>query len=276
MRTLLLPDDQRYAAMSAVDLRKHFLLENLFSNGRIELVWCDVDRAIIGSAVPGTEPLTLAAEADMRCDYFCERREMGILNIGDGGWVRVDGQTYRLENLDCLYVAMGCRDIRFSSDKAETPAKFYLLSYPAHCAYPVALARKSDATAVRLGSAATCNSRTIYKYIHLDGIRSCQLVMGFTLLDVGSVWNTMPAHTHLRRSEVYLYFNLDPAARVFHLMGRPDETRHLVVANQQAVISPPWSIHAGAGTAAYAFCWGMGGENQVFTDMDAVPVSQLV
>ena len=276
MRTLLLPDSQRYAAMNAAALRADFLIDNLFVPGQIELVWCEADRAIIGSAVPITGSLTLQAPAEMRSTSFCERREVGILNIGSRGTVTVDGREYCLDNLDCLYIGMGCKNISFTSQLPDSPSRFYLLSYPAHSRYPVALARKADAQAVKLGNAATCNSRTIYKYIHPDGIPSCQLVMGFTQLDSGSVWNTMPPHTHLRRSEVYLYFNVPADARVFHLMGRPDETRHLVIADQQVVLSPAWSIHAGAGTAAYAFCWGMGGENQAFNDMDTLAVGDLI
>jgi 4-deoxy-L-threo-5-hexosulose-uronate ketol-isomerase len=275
MQTLLLPDAQRYASLSASALRASFLLENLFAPGQLDLVWCEADRAIIGSAVPAAQVLALEALPEMRSNYFCERRELGILNIGDNGAVAVDGKVYRLDNLDCLYIAMGCRDIQFSSNNPQSPAQFYILSYPAHGVYPVTLARRASAQAVKLGAAATCNSRTLYKLIHPDGIKSCQLVMGFTQLDSGSVWNTMPPHTHLRRSEVYLYFNMTPDVRVIHLMGRPDETRHLVVGDKQAVISPAWSIHAGAGTAAYAFCWGMGGENQAFNDMDALSAGDL-
>ncbi|MGC9261395.1 MAG: 5-dehydro-4-deoxy-D-glucuronate isomerase [Phycisphaerae bacterium] len=275
MRTMLLPDARRYAAMTAAELRAAFLVENLFSNGALSCVWCEADRAVIGTAVPVSKPLALDAPAEMRSTFFCERRELGVLNIGNSGSVAVDGKTYRMDNLDCLYIGMGCKGISFSSQSSETPSRFYLLSYPAHSRHPAALARKAEAQAVRLGNAATCNSRTIYKYIHPDGIKSCQLVMGFTQLDSGSVWNTMPPHTHLRRSEAYLYFNLPADARVFHLMGRPDETRHLVIGDQQVVISPAWSIHAGTGTAAYAFCWGMGGENQAFNDMDALAVGDL-
>ncbi len=276
MRTMLLPDAVRYATISAAELRAHYLIENLFTGGRIDQVWCEADRAIIGSAVPIGKPLALESVPEMRCTFFCERREMGILNIGNPGTVSVDGNAYALDNLDCLYIGMGSKDIQFSSQTPEKPARFYLLSYPAHHVYPAALARRADAQAVKLGSAATCNSRTIYKFIHPEGIKSCQLVMGFTQLDSGNVWNTMPPHTHLRRSEVYLYFNMPSDARVFHLMGRPDETRHLVIADQQVVVSPAWSIHAGAGTAAYAFCWGMGGENQAFNDMDVLTTGELI
>jgi 4-deoxy-L-threo-5-hexosulose-uronate ketol-isomerase len=198
-----------------------------------------------------------------------------VLNVGGRGSVTVDGQSYAMDRLDCLYVGRGCRDVLFASADPATPARFYLLSYPAHATHPTTLAQQSRAEAAKLGAVETANKRTIYKYIHPGGIQSCQLVMGFTQLEVGSIWNTMPPHTHMRRSEVYLYIDLEPDSRVFHFMGPADETRHLVVANEQAVVSPPWSIHAGAGTSRYAFCWGMGGENQAFADMDAVTVGEM-
>jgi 4-deoxy-L-threo-5-hexosulose-uronate ketol-isomerase len=180
-----------------------------------------------------------------------------------------------MDNLDCLYVGRGSKELKFTSADGNAPAYFYLLSYPAHTTYPTTLARKKDAAAVPLGKQESLNKRTIYKYIHMEGIKSCQLVMGFTVLEEGSGWNTMPPHTHNRRSEVYMYFNLAESARVFHFMGPPQETRHVVVADKQVVISPRWSIHAGVGTGAYAFCWGMGGENQAFDDMDPAPVVSL-
>ena len=276
MNIRLLPDPRRYATMSAAELRETFLLDGLFVPGQVRLSYVDVDRTVVGAAVPtGKEPLALPRPGDLRAAFFAERRELGILNVGGRGSVAVDGQLFAMDRLDCLYVGRGSRDVRFVSDDPESPARFYLLSYPAHALYPTTLARKADASATSLGAFETANKRTIYKYVHPDGIKSCQLVMGFTQLDVGSVWNTMPPHTHMRRSEVYLYFDLAPDARVLHLMGPPDETRHLVVADGQAVVSPPWSIHAGAGTTRYAFCWGMGGENQAFADMDVVSVADL-
>ena len=276
MNIRLLPDSRRYATMSATELREAFLLDALFVSGEVRLFYVDVDRTVIGGAVPaGNEPLALPNPADLRAAFFAERRELGVLNVGGRGSITVDGQSFAMDRLDCLYVGRGSRDVRFASSDPKSPARFYLLSYPAHAAYPTTLARKADASATNLGATETANKRTIYKYIHPDGIKSCQLVMGFTQLDVGSVWNTMPPHTHMRRSEVYLYFDLAPDARVLHLMGPPDETRHLVVADGQAVVSPPWSIHAGAGTTRYAFCWGMGGENQAFADMDTVTVNQM-
>jgi 4-deoxy-L-threo-5-hexosulose-uronate ketol-isomerase len=275
MKIYLMPDPARCKQMTTEELRAGFLIPSLFTAGQIDLVYCDADRAVIGSAVPGKEVLALGTDDELRAEFFTQRRELGILNIGASGTVTADGTAYKMENLDGLYIGRGCRDIRLASDDASKPAQFYLLSYPAHATYPTVHAKKSQAAAVNLGSEANCNKRTISKYIHPDGIKSCQLVMGFTQLAVGSAWNTMPPHTHLRRSEVYLYFNLAADQRVFHLMGQPQESRHLVVADKQAVISPSWSIHSGVGTASYTFCWGMGGENQTFDDMDAAPIATL-
>lgn len=250
-------------------------MDSLFAPGALELVYTDADRAIIGSAVPGAAPLKLAAAAELRAACFCERREVGVLNIGGKGAVEVDGRKFEMAKFDCLYIGRGSQSVIFSSRDPADPAAFYLLSYPAHAAYPVGVARRADATATELGTAAEANHRTIYKYIHLGGLKSCQLVMGFTQLHQGSVWNSMPPHTHARRSEVYLYFDLGAERRVMHLMGTPDQTRHLILSDRQAVISPSWSIHCGCGTGAYAFCWGMGGENQAFDDMDAAPLGTL-
>jgi len=250
-------------------------VESLFRPGQVELVYTDADRGILGSALPTDAPLKLTADAELRAAFFCERRELGILNLGGAGTVTVDGRNYEVGKLDCLYVGRGSREIVFSSREPASPAAFYLLSYPAHAVFPTTLARQADAAAVELGTAADANRRTIYKYIHPGGIKSCQLVMGFTRLAEGAVWNTMPPHTHTRRSEIYIYFDLGPDRRVMHFMGTPQQTRHLVVADRQAVISPSWSIHCGCGTGAYTFCWGMGGENQAFDDMDAAPLASL-
>jgi 4-deoxy-L-threo-5-hexosulose-uronate ketol-isomerase len=269
------PNQNDYQKLCTDGLRENFLIESLFVPGKVELVYSDADRAIIGSAVPMNSALKLAVDAELRAAFFCERRELGILNIGGGGVVEVDGKKYEMNKLDCLYVGRGSKDVSFTSKDAAAPAAFYLLSYPAHAAYPTTPATTKDATPVELGTPADANRRTIYKYIHMDGIKSCQLVMGFTKLQEGAVWNTMPPHTHTRRSEVYIYFDVDPKRRVMHFMGTPQQTRHLVVADRQAVISPSWSIHCGCGTGAYTFCWGMGGENQTFDDMDAAPVTQL-
>ena len=275
MKTHMMPDQERYQRMTTDELRSTFLLEDLFQKGQIVTHYLDLDRTIVGSAVPLMAPLVLATADELRAAYFLERRELGILVVAGKGTVTADGKTFDMDALDCLYVGRGTKEVRFTSADPANPACFYLLSYPAHTTYPTVLARKKDAAAVPLGKQEAINKRTIYKYIHPDGIKSCQLVMGFTELDVGSGWNTMPPHTHNRRSEVYLYFNLPDSARVFHLMGPPQETRHLVVADKQVAISPSWSIHAGIGTQHYTFCWGMGGENQTFDDMDPAPVPTL-
>ncbi len=269
------PNPDHYQSLNTQQLRAKFLLENLFSPGKLELVYSDADRAIVGSVVPTTSAMELVAEAELRTAYFCERRELGVLNIGGAGEVAVDGKCYPMAKLDCLYVGRGAQRISFSSSDAKNPAALFLLSYPAHTTYPTVHAHVKDAAPVELGSAGDANRRTIYKYIHPGGIKSCQLVMGFTKLHDGAVWNTMPPHTHTRRSEIYLYFDLDASRRVMHFMGTPQETRHIVVADRQAVISPSWSIHCGCGTGAYTFCWAMGGENQAFEDMDAVPTISL-
>jgi len=275
METRYLADGVRYGQMGSAELRETFVISSPFQPGALRLVSCEADRAVIGSAVPLAAPVPLAAADELRADFFCQRRELGVLNIGGPGSVRVDGADFDLEPQDVLYVGRGSREVVFSSADPGRPAQFYLASYPAHTAHPTARARKQEAAAVTLGSQAECNRRTIRKYIHPDGIRSCQLVMGVTALEEGSVWNTMPPHTHARRSEVYLYFDLVPEARVFHLMGRPEETRHLVLADREVVISPAWSIHCATATRRYNLCWAMGGENQTFDDMDGVQVGAL-
>jgi 4-deoxy-L-threo-5-hexosulose-uronate ketol-isomerase len=268
-------DPIRFERMTTAEIRQNFLVESLFRPDEIALTYSHADRAVVGSAVPATKSLALEAPPELRAAAFCDRRELGILNVGGPGTVMVDGVTFPLAGRDGLYVGRGSKDVRFMSDAARNPARFYLLSFPAHAAHPTVLVRQAEAEAVRLGTVDAANRRTLYKFIHPGGVRSCQLVMGFTALEPGSVWNSVPPHTHDRRMEVYLYFDLDAEARVFHFMGRPDATRHLVVANGQAVISPSWSIHCGAGTGSYAFCWGMGGENQAFDDMDALTLADL-
>ncbi|HXT11977.1 MAG TPA: 5-dehydro-4-deoxy-D-glucuronate isomerase [Candidatus Angelobacter sp.] len=269
------PNQNDYQKLCTDGLRANFLVETLFAPDKLELVYTDADRAIVGSVVPTAAALKLTADAELRAAYFCERRELGVLNIGGSGAVEVDGKKYEMNKLDCLYVGRGSKEISFSSKDAANPAAYYLLSYPAHAAYPTTLVTVKDAAPTELGTLADANRRTIYKYIHMGGIKSCQLVMGFTKMQEGAVWNTMPPHTHTRRSEVYIYFDLHPKQRVMHFMGTPQQTRHLVVADRQAVISPSWSIHSGCGTGAYTFCWGMGGENQAFDDMDPAPTAQL-
>lgn len=275
MKILPALDPVHAQSLNTAKLRDAFLLENLFQPDEVVLVYSEYDRAVIGSAVPRQEKLTLATAKELAANYFAERREIGVLNIGGAGRVTVDNKIFDLANRDMLYIGRGAQKIVFSSEDQATAAAFFLMSFPAHQTYPTKVARFSEAAAVHLGSPENANQRTIYKYIHPGGIQSCQLVMGFTQLQSGAIWNTMPPHTHTRRMEVYMYFDLPENARVFHFMGQPEETRHLVVANRQAVISPSWSIHAGAATSAYAFCWAMGGENQAFEDMDGVRIEQL-
>jgi 4-deoxy-L-threo-5-hexosulose-uronate ketol-isomerase len=275
MRLYQMADAVRYEMMDTEELRETFLMEELFQPGEIEFAYVDLDRTVIGSAVPTGEALKLETDSDLRAEYFLERREMGVLNVGGAGSVVVDGKTFELAKLDCLYIGRGSKEVSFVSADAAAPANFYQLSYPAHKEYPTAMVKFADLTPVELGSLETCNKRRIYKAIYLDGIKSCQLVMGFTLLESGSNWNTMPPHTHMRRSEVYFYFDVDPAHRVLHLMGPPEATSHLIVKDKEVVVSPGWSIHAGVGTKNYAFCWGMGGENQDYGDMDGVTIAEL-
>jgi 4-deoxy-L-threo-5-hexosulose-uronate ketol-isomerase len=276
MRLIQVADAIRYPRMTTEELRAAFLVDKLFQPGRIDLAYVDLDRTVIGSAVPLDTPLALQTDPDLRAEYFTERRELGVLNIGGTGTVVVNGVVYELGNLDTLYIGRGNENIAFSSHDVSKPAEFYLLSYPAHSGYPTAKIAACAAEPVTLGLPETANHRQINKLIFLDGVQSCQLVMGFTQLSPGSVWNTMPPHTHMRRSEVYLYFNLPKTDRVIHLMGPAHETRHISVADKQVVISPGWSIHAGVGTASYTFCWGMGGENQVYSDMDPLAIADLL
>jgi 4-deoxy-L-threo-5-hexosulose-uronate ketol-isomerase len=276
MRLLQLADAVRYPAMTTAELRETFLLTDLFQPDRIELAYVDLDRTVIGSAVPVESPLVLPTDDALKARYFTERRELGILNIGGPGTVAVAGEGFDLDNLDALYVGRGNESVSFASRDASRPAEFYLLSYPAHSSYPTELIKSEGLSRVQLGAPATANQREITKLIHLAGARSCQLVMGFTQLASGSVWNTMPPHTHMRRSEVYLYFNIPAGHRVIHLMGPAHETRSLVVGNKQVAVSPGWSIHAGVGTASYTFCWGMGGENQDYDDMDKLAIADLL
>ena len=275
MRTQQTADKISYRRMTTAELRAHFLVENLFAPGRADIVYTDVDRAVIGGLVPMEQPLVLEGGREMACAFFCERREAGVINIGAAGRISVDGNVFALAPRECLYIGRGSRAISFASDDAQNPSAFLLVSYPAHAAFPTTHAGLAQANRIELGSAKDANHRTLYQYIHTAGIRSCQLVMGFTELHEGSVWNTFPPHTHDRRTEVYCYFDLPKNGVAMHLLGEPDETRHLVVREKQAVLSPPWSIHAGAGTGAYRFVWAMGGENQVFDDMDKVDLAKF-
>jgi 4-deoxy-L-threo-5-hexosulose-uronate ketol-isomerase len=264
------------AAMNTQALRKTFLIETLFKDNSVEWVYSHYDRVMIGGVRPVGESIFLATHPALRSVYFLERRELGIINIGGPGMVNAGGQTYPLEKLSCLYIGKGEQEVRFSSTEPGNPAQFYLLSTLAHATCPTQMYTSQDALPATVGSSETSNQRTIYKYIHADGIQSCQLVMGLTTLHTGSVWNTMPAHVHDRRMEAYLYFDIPEGQRVLHLMGTPDETRHIWLSDRQAVISPPWSVHSGCGTASYSFIWGMGGENKDYTDMDPVAIAELL
>ena len=274
MNTHLVASKHEVERLNTEELRSRFMLEDLFSAGEIRLNYCDIDRVIVGAACPVDQTLPLSASDELRARSFCERRELGVINIGEQGVVTVDETEYTLDHLECLYVGKGTESIFFASASGKQ-AKFYLISYPAHVRYPTTKAGLKDARKIELGSSDTANERVIYQYIHEDGIKSCQLVMGFTMLQTGSVWNTMPAHTHDRRSEVYLYFDIPEENTVFHMMGEPQQTRHLCVGNRQVVLSPAWSIHAGCGTSNYTFIWAMGGENQRFDDMDPVAVEAM-
>ncbi|MDO7907879.1 5-dehydro-4-deoxy-D-glucuronate isomerase [Paenibacillus sp. JX-17] len=257
-------------------LRREFLIEDLFAADALVTVYSHVDRYIVGSAVPVSKDLVLEVPLqDIGAGYFLERREIGIINTGGPGVITADGESYEIAAKECLYIGLGVKEVVFRHRAGEESPRFYFVSTPAHHKYPTVKAAQEQATPSHLGSISSSNERTIYKYIHQDGIQSCQLVMGITELDPGNMWNTMPAHTHNRRSEVYLYFNMPEDAVVFHMMGEPDETRHLVVRNEQAVISPSWSIHSGVGTSNYTFCWAMAGENQTFDDMDGVAMKAL-
>jgi len=265
-----------FSLLSTEELRENFLIETLFEKDKISMVYSDIDRSITGTAVPLNNTLKLAAsKKEMAADYFTERREMGVINIGNTGTVLIDGTAYNLENKDGLYIGKGCKNIEFKSHNAENPALFYFVSYPAHTSYPDYFVPYNSATKRELGTVEDCNKRVINQYIHPGIMPTCQLVMGLTELEVGSVWNTMPAHTHLRRSEVYMYFNISPESFVVHLIGEPDNTRHIIIRDKQAVLSPSWSLHSGVGTKNYSFIWAMGGENQVFDDMDWIPMDKM-
>ena len=267
---------EAYKRMTTEELRAAFMHTGLCVKGQVTLLYCEVERGIAGFAVPtGGKALMLPAGKELASSYFCERRELGVLNVGGEGTVTVDEEVFVLRPLDVLYVGKGAKKVSFTSKSDENPAEFYLASYPAHKAYPTKLIRFEDANHRHLGTVEDCNVRTINQYILPGKCDSCQLVMGFTQLEPGSNWNTMPAHTHERRTEMYMYFNIDEDATVFHFMGSGQETRHLAMKNHDVVVSPMWSIHAGVGTRAYSFCWAMGGENQVFDDMDGIEINAL-
>jgi 4-deoxy-L-threo-5-hexosulose-uronate ketol-isomerase len=262
--------------MSTEQLREAFAITDLLQPGKATFIYSHYDRMVIGGVVPQQSSIQLSNYDPLKSDFFLQRREMGIINIGNKGSITADGKTYELNKLDCLYLGKGIKEVEFTSNDTALPAQFYVLSAPAHQTHPSQFMKNAEATAVVMGASQTSNERIIYKYIHLDGIQSCQLVMGLTILKEGSVWNTMPAHTHNRRMEVYLYFDMNEEQRVFHFMGEPKQTRHILLGNGEAVISAPWSIHSGCGTSNYSFIWGMAGENQSFTDMDFVEIKNLL
>ncbi len=267
------PEDVKHYTTERI--RKEFLIDDLFQKGEIKMVYSHVDRIIVGSAVPAGNVLKLEGSKELASDFFLQRRELGIINIGGKGKITCDGDVYDLNPRDGLYVGMGVKEVTFESEDAESPAKFYFNSCPAHTSYPNRKIDITKANHVPCGSDEECNKRVINQYIHPDVLDTCQLSMGLTELAPGSVWNTMPCHTHDRRMEVYLYFEIEEGQVVFHMMGEPGETRHIVMQNEQAVISPSWSIHSGVGTKNYTFIWGMCGENQTFTDMDQVTTTEL-
>jgi 4-deoxy-L-threo-5-hexosulose-uronate ketol-isomerase len=267
--------------MTTAELRERFLVTDLFVDDELRAVYSHEDRVILVGVSPVTSPLTLESFPELRTDHFFERREAGVVNVGGSGTVVVDGVPFDLGHGSCLYIGRGASVVEFISDSAsaapetEDAARFYVFSAPAHTAYPTTLVPAGTGIVRELGDQSTSNRRTLNQYIHENGVRSCQVVMGVTSLHEGSMWNTMPAHTHDRRMEAYLYFDLPEAARVVHLMGEPTETRHLIVANRQATIAPSWSIHSGVGTSNYSFIWAMAGENQSFDDMDAVDITAV-
>ncbi|WP_221373127.1 5-dehydro-4-deoxy-D-glucuronate isomerase [Clostridium perfringens] len=265
-------DSKRY---DTEELRENYLVEDIFKDDQIELVYSHVDRIIFGGIKPVYKDLKLEAGKEMGVDYFLERRELGIINIGGKAIVTIDGTEYELKEKDGLYVGKGNKEVSFKSVNPEEPAKLYVNSVPAHKEYETVKIDIEKANPVRLGDNKTLNKRTIYQYVHPNVCESCQLLMGLTMLEPGNAWNTMPCHTHERRMEVYFYFDMDEDTRVFHLMGEPTETRHLVVKNEECVISPSWSIHSGVGTSNYTFIWGMCGENKTFDDMDNIPMDVL-
>lgn len=284
VRTAASPRDVKHYTTDR--LREEFLITPLFCEDEIKLVYSHIDRIITGSAMPVEESLVLTAGQELRTEYFLQRRELGVINIGGSGKILIDGKAWNVGNRDGMYVGMGAKEIIFKSDDSKNPAKFYLNSAPAHMSYPTKLIKPEGESEegvviihrenkVELGSLEKSNHRTICKYILPGQVESCQLEMGMTRLEPGSVWNTMPCHTHDRRMEVYLYFDIPEDGFVIHYMGEPAETRHIIVRNEEAVISPSWSIHSGCGSQAYTFIWGMVGENQDFDDMDGIDCRNL-
>lgn len=267
------PDDSKY--YTTEQLRKHYLIEKVFEKDDILLTYSHQDRIIVGGILPVDKELKLETDENLKADYFLQRRELGFINIGGPGQVSLDGKVYDIKPRDGMYVGRGVKEVIFKSLDKNNPAKFYMSSSPAHKEYPSKYIDYEKANHLQVGSTKDINKRTINQYIHPDVVTTCQLSMGMTELAEGSSWNTMPCHTHERRMEVYFYFNLQDDHKVFHMMGKPDETRHIVMGNEQAVISPSWSIHSGVGTSNYIFIWSMCGENQTYTDMDNVKMDDL-
>lgn len=268
------PEDFRH--YTTEQIRDRFLISDLMTDDQVTLTYTMYDRMAVLGVKPVKSALSLPAfEVHTKSAFFLERRELGIINTGGSGHVSADGVQFELKNKECLYIGMGTKEVTFSSLDSRNPAEFYINSCPTHTTYPTQKTSLADANQVNLGSKENCNERTIYQFIHEKGIQSCQLVMGFTSLHTGSIWNTFPPHTHLRRMEVYYYFDLPSDQLVMHFMGDPKETRHLAISNKQGVISPEWSIHSGAGSSNYSFVWGMAGENKTFTDMDGQPLNSL-
>jgi 4-deoxy-L-threo-5-hexosulose-uronate ketol-isomerase len=273
---------QRYATspeqipgMDTAELRRRYLVEDLFAADEVRAVYTHHDRVVLVGVQPVRDTVALPTYPEIRSEFFFAHREGGIVNVGGRGTITVDGTEYDVSTGSCLYVGRGAREVAFASVDAGAPARFYLFSAPAHTAYPTTFVEAGTGNVRELGDGVTSNRRTLNQYIHENGVRSCQVVMGVTTLHEGSMWNTMPAHTHDRRMEAYLYFDLPADARIVHLMGEPSETRHLLVADGQAVISPSWSVHCGFGSASYSFVWAMAGENQSFDDMDGVPIAEM-
>ncbi|MCD8336758.1 MAG: 5-dehydro-4-deoxy-D-glucuronate isomerase [Lachnospiraceae bacterium] len=270
-------DVKRY---TTEELRSEFLIQNLYQADQVVAVYSHVDRMVTLGCMPVKDAVPIDRGIDVWANfgtsYFLERREIGIFNIGNAGKVTVDGTVYLMGNKDCLYITRGAKTVTFESEDPSAPAKFYMVSAPAHCSYETRLIKIEDAAKRPVGAAETSNKRTINQFIHPDVLKTCQLCMGLTVLEPGSVWNTMSAHTHERRMEIYTYFDLPEGNVVFHMMGEGQETRHIVMHNEEAVISPSWSIHAGAGTSNYTFIWAMGGENQEFDDMDNIAITDML
>ena len=276
MKSRMAVDPSTFARQTKKELRESFHVDSLFESGELELVYTNTDRAIVGSAVPLSESLSLPQSNALGTSYFTERRELGVINIGGAGTVEIDGEVFDLDLRDSLYIGSGNRSVSFSSIDASDPAKYYFVSYPAHASLPCRKIVQGEANKIELGDDKSANKRVIYQSIAPGVVETCQVIMGFTELLEGNVWNTFPPHTHARRSEIYMYFDLDENDRVFHFMGTPEENKNIILKSGEAVVSPSWSMHTGVGTSAYTFIWEMGCENHIFDDMDHIDVSKLL